>query len=286
MSIWLQILIKSILIFVLLFVAIRLTGKKNITRITPFHMVGYIVMAVLAAIISTNAIANPVLGLIPLGVWVVGIIALEYLSLKSKWVHDFIYGKETVLIKHGRVMEENLLKARLTGEELLRELRSKNAFSLSDVEFAVLEASGDINVFLKSDKKPITARDMGIKTAPLAEPQTVILDGNILNEPLASIGYNRNWLETELKKAGLSPDNVFIAQVDSSGELYIDLFDDSIQNPQPKVKEMLYAGLGKSQADLMTFALETQNEDAKAMYNKNAGKLEKLLKALKPYLLK
>jgi len=261
-------------------------GKKNITRITPFHMVGYIVMAVLAAIISTNAIANPVLGLIPLGVWVVGIIALEYLSLKSKWVHDFIYGKETVLIKHGRVMEENLLKARLTGEELLRELRSKNAFSLSDVEFAVLEASGDINVFLKSDKKPITARDMGIKTAPLAEPQTVILDGNILNEPLASIGYNRNWLETELKKAGLSPDNVFIAQVDSSGELYIDLFDDSIQNPQSKVKEMLYAGLEKSQADLMTFALETQNEDAKAMYNKNAGKLEKLLKALKPYLLK
>ncbi len=286
MSIWLQILIKSILIFVLLFVAIRLTGKKNITRITPFHMVGYIVMAVLAAIISTNAIANPVLGLIPLGVWVVGIIALEYLSLKSKWVHDFIYGKETVLIKHGRVMEENLLKARLTGEELLRELRSKNAFSLSDVEFAVLEASGDINVFLKSDKKPITARDMGIKTAPLAEPQTVILDGNILNEPLASIGYNRNWLETELKKAGLSPDNVFIAQVDSSGELYIDLFDDSIQNPQSNVKEMLYAGLEKSQADLMTFALETQNEDAKAMYNKNAGKLEKLLKALKPYLLK
>jgi len=183
-------------------------------------------------------------------------------------------------------MEENLLKARLTGEELLRELRSKNAFSLSDVEFAVLEASGDINVFLKSDKKPITARDMGIKTAPLAEPQTVILDGNILNEPLASIGYNRNWLETELKKAGLSPDNVFIAQVDSSGELYIDLFDDSIQNPQSKVKEMLYAGLEKSQADLMTFALETQNEDAKAMYNKNAGKLEKLLKALKPYLLK
>ncbi|HOR86481.1 MAG TPA: DUF421 domain-containing protein [Bacillota bacterium] len=286
MSIWLQILIRSILIFVLLFVAIRLTGKKNITRITPFHMVGYIVMAVLAAIISTNAIANPVLGLIPLGVWVVGIIALEYLSLKSKWVHDFIYGKETVLIKHGRVMEENLLKARLTGEELLRELRSKNAFSLSDVEFAVLEASGDINVFLKSDKKPITARDMGIKTAPLAEPQTVILDGNILNEPLASIGYNRNWLETELKKAGLSPDNVFIAQVDSSGELYIDLFDDSIQNPQSKVKEMLYAGLEKSQADLMTFALETQNEDAKAMYNKNAEKLEKLLKALKPYLLK
>lgn len=286
MSTWLQILIRSASVFVLLFAAARLIGKKNITRITPFHMVGYIVMAVLAAIISTNATANPVLGLIPLGVWVFGIIALEYLSLKSKWVHDLIYGKETVLIKHGRIMGESLLKARLTGDELLRELRTKNAFSLSDVEFAVLEPTGDINVFLKSDKKPVTAHDLGIKTAPLAEPQTVILDGNILNEQLTSLGHNRYWLETQLEKLGTSLDNVFIAQADSSGELYVDLFDDSMQNPQPKVKEMLYAGLEKSQADLMTFSLEAQNENVKIMYNKNAKKLEELLKILKPYLLK
>jgi hypothetical protein len=49
---------------------------------------------------------------------------------------------------------------------------------------------------------------------------------------------------------------------------------------------MLYAGLEKSQADLAAFALETQNEDAKAMYNRNAKKLEDLLKIIKPYLLK
>jgi uncharacterized membrane protein YcaP (DUF421 family) len=276
MSTWLQVLIKSVSIFILLFAAIRLMGKKNITHLTPFHIVGYIAIAVHAALITANIVTNPVLGLIPLMVWVISIIALEYLSLKSKWVHDFFYGKETVLMKHGRIMEENLLKARLTGDELLSALRTKNAFSLADVEFAVLEPTGDISVFFKSDKKPAT----------LSEPQTVILDGNILNEPLASLGLNRNWLETELTKLDVPLNNVFIAQVDSSGELYVDLFDDSTQNPQPKVSEMLYASLEKSQADLMTFASETQNINAKAMYTKNAEKLEELLHLLKPYLLK
>ncbi|HYE80827.1 MAG TPA: DUF421 domain-containing protein [Clostridia bacterium] len=286
METWVQVLIRSVAIFILLLAAVRFMGKRSIARITPFHAVSYIVIAVLAALVSANALINPVLGFISLGVWVIGTIALEYLALKSKWVHDLIYGKETVLIKHGRVMEQSLLKARLTGEELLRALRAKNAFSLADVEFAVLETTGDISVFMKSDKKPATARDLEIKTAPLTEPQTVILDGNILNEPLASLGLNREWLGTQLEKLGVSLDNVFIAQVDSSGELYVDLFDDSVQNPQPKVKEMLYAGLEKGQADLSAFALQTQDENAKKMYNKNAKKLEDLLKMLKPYLLK
>ena len=286
MDMWVQVLIKSASLFVLLLVAVRLMGKRNIAGITPFHIVSYIVIAVLTALVSANAIVNPVLGFISLGVWTISTIALEYLALKSKWMHDLIYGKETVLIKHGRIMEQSLLKARLTGDELLRALRAKNAFSLADVEFAVLETTGDISVFLKSDKKPVTVHDLERKIAPLAEPQTVILDGNILNEPLTSLGLNRDWIGIQLEKLGVSLDNVFIAQVDSSGELYVDLFDDSIQNPQPKVKEMLYAGLEKSQADLMTFALETQNKSAKAMYSKNAKKLEDLLKILKPYLLK
>ena len=286
METWLQVLIKSALIFVLLLAAVRFMGKRSIVRITPFHMVSYIVIAVLTALVSANVITNPVLGLIPLGVWVISTIVLEYLALKSKWIHDVVYGKETVLIKHGRIMEQSLLKARLTGDELLRALRTKNAFSLADVEFAVLETTGDISVFMKSEKNPVTVQDLDIKVSPLTEPQTVVLDGNILYEPLASLGHNKDWLKTQLETLGVSLDNVFIAQVDSSGELYVDLFDDSIENPQPKVKEMLYAGLEKSQANLETFALETQNENAKVMYNRNAKKLEELLRILKPYLLK
>ncbi|AJQ28012.1 DUF421 domain-containing protein [Pelosinus fermentans] len=286
MQTWIQILLSSVSLFFLMLILIRLMGKRNIVRMTPFRFVSYIVAAVIAAIMSLNLIANLTFGFIALSVWVLFPIALDYLSLKSKWVHDIVSGKETVLIKHGKIMEENLLQTRLTAEELLRELRSKNAFSLADVEFAVMEDTGDINVFLKSHKKPVSSYDLGMKLAPLTEPQTVILDGNMLNESLFSLGFNREWLEIQLETIGVSIDNVFIGQVDSSGDLYLDLFDDSIQIPQPKVKEMLYANFEKSQADLMSFSLETKNEAARKMYSEHAEKLEQLMEKLKPYLLR
>lgn len=286
MQAWIQILFSSVSLFFVLLVLIRLMGKRNISRMTPFRFVSYIIVAVIAALMSLNLIANLVFGFIALGVWVLFPIALDYLSLKSKWMHELINGKETVLIKHGKIMEENLLQTRLTGEELLRELRSKNAFNLADVEFAVMEDTGDINVFLKSDKEPVSPHALGIKVAPLAEPQTVILDGNILNEPLSSLGFNTEWIGIQLETLGVSLDNVFIGQVDSSGDLYLDLFDDTVQLPQPKVKEMVYANFEKVHADFMTFTLETKNAEAKQMYAQHAKKLEQLIKRLKPYLLR
>lgn len=286
MQMWIQILLRTISFFVLTYVVIRLMGKRSIARMEPFNFVCYIVIGILAALISANIITNISFGLLTLGVWALFPIALDYLSMKSKILHDLIHGKETVLIKHGKIMEESLQQTRLTGEELLRELRRKNAFSLADVEFAVMETTGDVSVFFKSDKKPVTAHDLKQKVAPQAEPQTVILDGNVLDEPLFSLGLNREWLRIQLESTGVSLDNVFVGQVDSSGDLYLDLFDDATELPQPKVKEMIYANLEKSQASLMTFALETEDSEAKAMYQRNADRLKQLLDKLEPYLLR
>ncbi|MDF2672201.1 MAG: hypothetical protein K0R09_466 [Clostridiales bacterium] len=285
MANWIMILLRTSILFFLALILIRILGKGNPLRMTPFRFVSYTVIGVIIALISTNIVTNTVLGLVALGVWIVYTIAIDYLSIKSKAVHDLVNGKETVLIKVGKVMEENLIQVRLTGEELLRELRSKNVFKLADVEFAVMESTGDVNILLKSDKKPITPHDLQRKVSPAAEAQTVILDGNALDEPLSNMGLNRNWLSTELEKVGVSEDNVFIGQVDSSGDLYLDLFDDSIQLPQPKVKELLYANLEQSQADFLKFALETQDENIKAIYSNNANRIKDVMNKLKPYLL-
>ncbi|TCO72306.1 DUF421 domain-containing protein [Marinisporobacter balticus] len=281
---WIVIVVRSIGVFFISFAFIRMMGKRQIARMTPFQFVHYTVVAVLAALISVNFITNLAFGFIALFTWVLLPIVFDFLSLKSKYFHDLINGKETVLIKHGKVMEENLSELRFTGEELLRELRSKNAFNLADVEFAVMESTGEMNILLKSDKLPVTAYDLGKKVALQSEPQTVILDGNILDEPLRNMGLNQRWLKTQLKGLGVSLDNVFIGQVDYNGDLYIDLFDDAIQISQPKVKELLYANLQKCQSDLRTFSLETNNQDANTMYSNNANKLQDIMKKLESYL--
>lgn len=286
MPIWVNILFRSTLMLLTVLVLTRLIGKKQPFRLNSFYFVNFVVLGIIAALISVGIIGNLVLGFITLLVWGLLPIALEYLALKSKWVHDLLNGKETILIKQGKIMEESLFQVRLSGEELLRELRSKNYFNLSEVEFAVMETTGEINVLPKADYKPVTPFDLGQQVAPRTESQTVILDGNILDEPLAGMGLNRDWLKLQLEKLGVSLTNVFLGQVDSSGDLYLDLFDDAIILPKPKVKELLYANLQKVQADLTTFSLETEDRDAKALYANYAAKLQATLKQLEPYLLR
>ncbi|RBP90754.1 uncharacterized protein DUF1657, partial [Cytobacillus firmus] len=193
-------------------------------------------------------------------------------------------GKGTIFIKDGKVMEDNLKKERYTTDELLELLRKKDVFQVADVEFAVLEPTGDLNVLLKKENRPITAKDLGLITPSEKEPQTVIMDGEVLDEPLSTAGRNRRWLETELDKQNVSIENVFLAQVDSYGQLTVDLFDDKIKVPTPQEKPLLLATIKKCQADLEIFCLSTDSEEAKQMYSKNSEKLQKVIDKLTPML--
>jgi uncharacterized membrane protein YcaP (DUF421 family) len=286
MNTWLTLLFNSIILFFLALVIAKYMKKKSLSNATAFDLISYVAIGIIVALISLGEVSNFYFGLTTLAVWALMPIILDFASMKSKWVYNVINGKERVLVKNGKIMEDNLSKARITGQEFLQELRSKKAFNLADVEFAVMETTGDINVSLKADKKPVTSYDLGKQVAPKSEPQTVILDGNILNEGLTNSGLNQNWLRTELENKGVALENVFVGQVDSSGDLYVDLFDDMIQVPKTQVKEMLYASLEKSQADLMSFSLECDNKEAKAMYLKDSEKLKKVLEKLEPYLLR
>ena len=286
MDTWLIILFKSIILFFVAILITRYMKRKILARATPFDFISYSVVAVLIPLISLGIISNFYFGIITLVIWAVMPLLLDLASMKSKTIYNLLHGKERVLIKNGKIMEDNLSKERITGQEFLQIMRSKNAFNLSDVEFSLLETNGDINVSLKADKKPVTSYDLGKKVPQKSEPQAVILDGNILNESLTNAGLNKGWLNTQLEAQGVPLESVFLGQVDSSGDLYLDLFDDMIQIPKSQVKDMLYASLLKCQSDLMSYSLDTDNEEAKNMYSKNAKKLEELINKLEPYLLR
>lgn len=263
MSTWLIILFKSIFLFFVSILITKYMKRKTLSRFTPFDFISYSVIAIIISLISLNLISNFYLGLVALAVWVFMPLILDYAEMKSKTIYNILHGKERVLIKNGKIMEDNLSKERITGQEFLQQMRSKNAFNLADVEFALMESNGDINISLKADKKPVTSYDLGKKIGSKAEPQAVILDGNMLDEGLTNAGLNRGWLSTQLEMQGVSIENVFLGQVDSSGDLYLDLYDDMIQVPKAQVKEMLYASIEKSVSDLMSFSLDTENIESK-----------------------
>lgn len=281
---WIQILLRSLGALTVLFVFTRILGKKQISQLTFFEYIMGITLGELAGFISTDIEKHYFLGILAMCVWFIVPFGLELLTLKSKILRQWFEGKGRVLIKEGKVLEDNLKKERLTADELMEQLRAKNAFRVADVEFAVMESSGELSVLLQKDKQPLTASDLGMKLVNEVEPQTVIIDGKIMHEPLATIGLNPGWLKTELEKIGVTAENVFLGQVDAYQQLYVDLYDDMIKTPAPQAKALLLATLRKIQADLELFALSTREKNAKTMYGRSAQALEGVISRLKPML--
>ncbi|WP_412674582.1 DUF421 domain-containing protein [Aneurinibacillus aneurinilyticus] len=189
-----------------------------------------------------------------------------------------------MLVKNGKILEDNLKKEHINTDELLAQLRLKNMFKVADVEFAILETNGQLSVMPKKDAQPVTVKDLQLNLPAEVEPETVIMDGQVLLDPLRASGRTAQWLDTELKKTGVKLENVFLGQVDDKGALYLDLYNDQLQVPQPSENQLLLATLKKCQADFEMFALETQNKEAKRLYSKAADKLQHTIEQVNPYL--
>lgn len=280
----LEVILRTVFAVVVLFFLTKVLGKRQVSQLSFFEYITGITVGSLAAYISLDTDKTWHLGLIALIVWVAFSLGIEYLQIKSKKARDFIDFKSTVLIKDGKILENNMKKEKLTTDELLEELRKKDVFTVADVEFAIMESDGAINVLLTRENQPLTPKHLGIKVAPESETQAVIMDGKIMDEPLDTLNLSRGWLEGELEKLNLNVENVFLGQVDSYGELTVDLYTDNVEVQQPQDKPQLYALLKKCEADLELFSLSTKNKEAKQMYENTSEQLQALLKRLKPFI--
>jgi uncharacterized membrane protein YcaP (DUF421 family) len=223
---WGYIFFRSVGAIVMLYLTARILGKKQISQLTFFEYIFGITLGELAGFMSTDIKANYLHGIVALATWSIFAYLFEVMNMKSITFRKLFEGKGTVMIKGGKVLEDNLKKERLTGDELMESLRKKGVFTLAEVEFALLETSGDLTVLVKKENQPLTPENLGIKVDPQPEPQMVINDGEIMVEPLKSIGFTKEWLMAELKKQGISLENVFLGQLDAYGKLYLDAYDD------------------------------------------------------------
>lgn len=281
---WIDTVIRSIIFLAALFFMTKILGKKQISELSFFEYISGITIGSIAGEVITGLESSIIQGLLAIVIFSLITLLVDYLALKSKTVRDLVDGRGTVLIKDGKVLEENLKKEKYTIDELSALLRQKDIYRVADVEFAVLEPRGTISALLKKEHRPLTPKDLQLKVPNEKEPQTIIMDGQIVDEALRSAGKSRGWLLIELAKLDLTLDNVFIGQVDSYGELTVDIYDDKMQSPSPAQRPLLLATLKKTQADLEIFSLGTEDETSKAMYEKNAKLLQEIIDKLTPYL--
>ncbi|MFN2743994.1 MULTISPECIES: DUF421 domain-containing protein [unclassified Bacillus (in: firmicutes)] len=281
---WLDIIVRSVIFVIVLFLMTKLLGKKQLAELSVFEYIAGITIGGITSEVVMGLERSIINAIIAIVCFSSVPFLVEWVSLKNKKARDFLEGTGTVFIKDGKIMEDNLKKEKYSADELLELLRKKNVFNVSEVQFAILEQSGDLNVLLKKEHRPVTMKDLQMPYKSEKEPQTVIMDGEVLDEPLSVAGLNRRWLNEELDKLGVAMENVYLGQVDSDGQLSVDLYDDQIKVPSPQEKPLLLATIKKCQADLELFALATDSASAKAMYAKNAKKLKDMLKKLDPAL--
>lgn len=281
---WIYIVGRSVVFVIFLLLVTKLLGKKQISELTFFEYISGITIGSIAGETIMGLEDHWFYGIIGIAIFALLTLLADFLGLKSKRFRDFVEGRSTVFIQDGKILEDNLKKERYSIDELLALLRQKNIFNVADVEFAIIEPKGDLSVLLKKENQPISAKVLNMMVANEKESQTIIMDGNILNDALKRAGKSRNWLNFELEKLGVTLDNVFLAQIDPYGELTVDIYDDKLKIPSPQQRPLLLALLKKCQADLELFALGTESEEAKEMYNKNAKKLDETISRLNPFL--
>jgi uncharacterized membrane protein YcaP (DUF421 family) len=281
---WATVAIRTLAAVIVLFILTKILGKRQISQLSTFEYITGITIGSLAAYVSLDMEAEWYLGIVALSVWVFVSFVIEFAQIKSKRLRDWVDGNGTVLIKEGKILEDNLKKERITNEELLTQLRKKNAFRIADVEFAIMEPNGEINVMLTAENQPLTPKNLGMKMPNEPAPQAIILDGVIMDEPLATLGFSREWLLTELDKLGLDITNIYIGQANTFGELYVDTYDDQLQLPVPSTRASLLATLKKCEADLEMFGLSTRDPKVKAMYEQSSEALQRMIQEVRPYL--
>ena len=193
--------LRSIVLYIIVLIVMRLMGKREIGQLQPFELAIAIMIADLAAVPMAETgipISN---GIIPiLGLLVMHLI-ISFLNLKSMKIREILCGKPAILIYRGKIDEKVLKKERFTLNELQERLRSSNVVNLGDVEYAILETSGQVTVIQKPDKRTTTPKDFNIIPEYEGIPYDLVVDGKVMYKNLKTIGKDYNWLKKQVNKA-------------------------------------------------------------------------------------
>ncbi len=210
---------RTLILYFILMTGLRLMGKRQIGELEPSELVLTLIISDLAAVPMQDFGIPLVNGVFPIVTLLCVSMLLSFFSLKSIRFRGLVCGYPTVIIRDGKVLQQNMARNRFTVDELLEQLRSQGYSDLTAVKYAVLETSGQVSVLPYTKDSPVTPQVMNLTVQDdVTLPVLVINDGHIMSENLSASGYDALWLDKQLKERRLtSPRQVFFMTVDETG---------------------------------------------------------------------
>jgi uncharacterized membrane protein YcaP (DUF421 family) len=221
----LTIFLRTVLIYFVVFLMLRIMGKREIGKLSLFDLVISIMIAEIAVFVLEDANKPLWSGLVPMITLVVIQIAIAYITLKSRKIRLLFEGKPSMLIEHGKLNREEMNKLRYNLDDLMLQLRQNKITSVADVEFAILEPTGKLSIIEKiqshKEESFMPQGNGSIRYEGL--PLPLIMDGKVQDDNLGKIDKTRFWLKNQLQAKGVRDfKEVFFCSIDHRGRLFLD----------------------------------------------------------------
>ena len=214
--------IRTVILYLLIIVGIRLMGKRQIGQLEPSELVLSLLIADLAAVPMQDFGIPLLMGIIPILALLCLSTILSVLTVKSIRFRALLCSRPSIVVQDGQILIKEMVKNRFTVDELMEELRVAGITDLSSVKYAVLETTGRISVLPKAEEKPVTVKDMKLPAQDNGLPVILISDGRILSQNLKIRNLTEAWLKKQLRQRDVQDiRHVFLMTVDEKGHIYL-----------------------------------------------------------------
>ncbi len=212
--------IRTIFLYIIVLIVMRLMGKREIGQLQPFELVVSILIADLASIPMADSGIPITNGIIPILGLLVMHLLISLINIKSMKAREILCGKPSILIYRGRIDEKMLKKERFTLNELQERLRGNNIVNIGDVEYAILETSGQLTVIPKPNKRNTIPQDFNIMPEYEGITYDLVIDGKVMYENLKKVGKDYNWLKKQVKEFNIKPEEALIVTIDGNNNIF------------------------------------------------------------------
>ena len=216
------VIIRTGIIYFALLLAMRLMGKRQLGEMELSEFVVASLIADLASHPLQDVGIPMANGLVPILTLFCFEVLIAGVSMKSIRLRTLLFGGPSILVSHGVIDQKQMHADRFTADELMQELRKQGMFDLSEVEYAILETDGRLNIIPYPARLPPTAEQLGVKAEDGGYPMIVISEGRVLMKNLKSLGRDSSWLRDELTTKGPEdPQNIYLMTVNQCGQSYL-----------------------------------------------------------------
>ena len=218
----LEVIPRSVLSLIILFIVTKMIGKKQVSELSLFDYVIGISIGNFAAEMTVNTDVPFFYGVI--AVFVFGFIALlvSWITMKNIKLRRLLIGKPNILVERGKLLEANFRKTKYDIHDFLEQCRISGYFDVSQIEYAVVEANGKLSILPKAEYQPVTSKDLNLKVNPTRLVANIIVDGHIMENGLNDMHKDEEWLKKELKIKGYtSYDSILLATLDAQEKLVV-----------------------------------------------------------------